>query len=61
MQASPYDLSSYGLPPVPIETAEGKAVYVARQRSLAERAARLRTRLVEVCDSASYPARTVGS
>jgi hypothetical protein len=70
MQASPYDLSSYGLPAVPIETPEGKALYVTRQRALAERAAGLRNRLVEVCGSAlsvhgvgaaaSYPGRTVG-
>lgn len=59
MQASPYDLSSYGLPAVPIETPDGKAMYVARQRGLAERAAQLRTRLVEVCDSVSHLARTV--
>jgi hypothetical protein len=71
MQASPYDLSSYDLPAVAIETQEGRAVYVARQRALAERAARLRSRLLQVCDSAlssgghgaaaSYPVRTVGS
>jgi hypothetical protein len=51
MQASPYDLSPLGLAPVPIETAEGKAEYVARQRAFAERSARLRTRLVDVCDT----------
>ena len=49
MQASPYDLSSYGEEPVPIETPEGKAEYVARQRGFADRAAGLRTRLLEVC------------
>jgi hypothetical protein len=50
MQASPYDLSSYGHPPVAIETAEGKAEYVHRQRELADRAAGLRARLIEVCE-----------
>jgi hypothetical protein len=50
MQASPYDLGSYGLPAVAIETADGKAEYVRRQRELAERAAGLRARLIEVCD-----------
>jgi hypothetical protein len=50
MQASPYDLSSYGHPPVPIETAEGRAEYVRRQRELAARAAALRARLIAVCE-----------
>ena len=49
MQASPYDLTSYGHPPVKIETPEGKAEYVARQREFARRAAALRTRLIRVC------------
>ncbi|GAA0366683.1 3-methyladenine DNA glycosylase [Micromonospora gifhornensis] len=49
MQASPYDLSSYGEPAVAIETPEGKAEYVTRQREFAERAGRLRARLIEVC------------
>jgi hypothetical protein len=69
MQASPYDLSSYGEQPVPIETPEGKAEYVARQRGFADRAAVLRTRLAEVCaallsrpadECPSAPRRTVG-
>jgi hypothetical protein len=50
MQASPYDLSSYGVRPVPIETPEGKAEFVARQREFAARASRLRVRLIGVCD-----------
>ena len=50
MQASPYDVSGYGEPAVPIETAEGKAVYAARQRGFAERASVLRARLLRVCD-----------
>ncbi len=49
MQASPYDLTSYGHAPVRVETAEGKAEYVARQRELTARAAVLRDRLVGVC------------
>ncbi|MGP7961187.1 3-methyladenine DNA glycosylase [Sanguibacter sp. A247] len=52
MQASPYDVSSYGLEAVAIETADGKAEYSARQREFAERAAPLRTRLVAACDLA---------
>ncbi|MGY1734900.1 3-methyladenine DNA glycosylase [Geodermatophilus sp. SYSU D00684] len=50
MRASPYDLADRGYAPVRIETAEGKAEYVAAQRGFAERAAPLRRRLVEVCD-----------
>lgn len=46
MQASPYDVSSYGLEPVAIETPDGKAEYVRRQRDFAERADVLRHRLV---------------
>jgi hypothetical protein len=50
MRASPYDLADLGYPPVRIETSDGKAEYVAAQRSFAERAAPLRQRLVEECD-----------
>jgi hypothetical protein len=56
MQASPYDLSSYGQPPVKIETPEGKAEYVARQREFARRAAALRARLIRVCEELLGPA-----
>nr|WP_035056665.1 hypothetical protein [Cellulomonas bogoriensis] len=51
MQASPYDVSSLGEPAVAIETPEGKAEYVARQRELAERASVLRAGLIEVCEA----------
>ncbi|MFC4566019.1 3-methyladenine DNA glycosylase [Nocardiopsis mangrovi] len=51
MRASPYDLARYGYAPVRIETAEGKAEYVAAQRSFAERGGVLRARLLEVCDA----------
>ena len=53
MRASPYDLSSYGQPPVRIETPEGRAEYVSRQREFAARAASLRARLISVCDTVS--------
>ena len=46
MRASPYDLSGLGLTPIRVETAEGRAAYVARQRHFAERAAVLRDRLI---------------
>ncbi|WP_034609277.1 hypothetical protein [Cellulomonas sp. URHD0024] len=51
MQASPYDVSSYGLDPVAIETAEGKATYAAAQKVFAERGNVLRGRLLAVCGS----------
>lgn len=46
MQAAPYDLSEWGVVPVPIETAEGKAEYVRQQRGFAERGAAMRTALL---------------
>ena len=49
MQASPYDVSPYGLAPIRIETPEGKHEYVRLQRDYAERSNALRGRLVEVC------------
>jgi hypothetical protein len=49
MQASPYDVTGYGLTPVAIETPEGKAAYAAAQKTFAERGNALRARLVEVC------------
>ena len=51
MRASPYDLSGLGRTPVRIETPEGKAEYVAAQRGFAQRAAPLRERLLDVCDT----------
>jgi len=42
MQASPYDMRPWGAEPVAIETPEGKAEYVRRQRGFAERANVLR-------------------
>jgi len=53
MQASPYDVSTYGLEPVAIETPEGKAEYVRRQRDFAERSDELRGRLLAVCATAT--------
>ncbi|ASR56615.1 3-methyladenine DNA glycosylase [Cellulomonas sp. PSBB021] len=53
MQASPYDVSSYGLEPVAIETPDGKAEYVRRQRDYAQRSASLRARLLTACASAA--------
>jgi hypothetical protein len=50
MQASPYDVSSYGLEPIKIETPEGKQEYVRRQRDYAVRSNALRARLIAACD-----------
>ena len=46
MEAAPYDLSAWDIAPVRIETAEGKAEYVRRQRVFAERGASLRAALL---------------
>jgi hypothetical protein len=57
MAASPYDLSSLGVEPIRIETAQGKAAYIAHQRAFAASAADLRGRLVAVCDAVLEPDR----
>jgi hypothetical protein len=49
MRASPYDLESYGLTPIAIETQGGRAEYVRRQRDIARRAAPLRDALLACC------------
>lgn len=50
MQASPYDLSQWGYEPIRIETAAGKAEYVATQREFAEEAQILRASLFKVVE-----------
>ncbi|KQO38760.1 hypothetical protein [Aeromicrobium sp. Leaf245] len=50
MQASPYDVSAFGLEPIAIETPEGKAEYVRRQRAFADRAEPLRRTLLDHVD-----------
>ena len=52
MEASPYDCRELGFDVVAVETAEGKAEYVARQRALAQAAAPLRARLVATVEAA---------
>jgi hypothetical protein len=47
MQASPYDLTDLGITPIPIETPAGRADYVDRQREFADRAAPLRSRVID--------------
>lgn len=51
MRASPYDLSVMGYEPVKIETVEGRARYESEQRNLAARAAVLRQKLLDCCES----------
>ena len=53
MEASPYDLRELGYEPVPIETPEGKAAYLERQRGFAQRSNALRHRLLDVLDNAT--------
>ncbi|MGN0065361.1 MAG: 3-methyladenine DNA glycosylase [Nocardioides sp.] len=66
MRASPYDLSGLepaegeDWTPVKIETAEGKAEYVARQREFSERGAPIRERLVAECERLLAAAATAG-
>jgi hypothetical protein len=48
MRASPYDLADLGYAPVRVETVEGRQEYIQAQRSFAERAALLRSRLLDV-------------
>ncbi|GAB2530322.1 3-methyladenine DNA glycosylase [Nocardia heshunensis] len=49
MKASPYDLRDFGYEPIRIETPSGRAEYVRGQAEIAERAAVLRTRLLDDC------------
>jgi len=55
MQAAPYDLSAWDITPVRIETAEGKAEYVRRQRGFAERGSALRAALLDAWLGAATP------
>jgi hypothetical protein len=50
MRASPYELRAYGLAPIAIEAAAGRAEYVRAQQDIARRAAPLREALTERCD-----------
>lgn len=50
MQASPYDVREHDLAPIAVETPEGRAAYVRRQRDLAARAEPLRRTLLRLVD-----------
>jgi len=45
MRASPYELSSLGFSPIPIETEAGRNQFVLEQRGLADKTSRVRQRL----------------
>lgn len=49
MQASPYDLTPLGYPPVAIETSAGRSEYVQRQSVLSRRGEAIRERLARSC------------
>jgi hypothetical protein len=51
MRASPYDLSALGYDPVRVETPDGRAAYAGAQRDFAARAAEVRQRLIDCCES----------
>ncbi len=51
MRASPYDVGSFGLAAIPVETAAGKREYARLQRGFAERGDALRFRVLEAIGS----------
>jgi hypothetical protein len=50
MRASPYDLTAWGFPAVPLETAAGRQEYERGQRRIAEQAEPVRRLLLEACE-----------
>lgn len=48
MRASPYDLSHFGLTPIPIETRNGREEYIQQQRQLSESGIPIRERLIGI-------------
>ncbi len=61
MRASAYDLRGLGYEPVRVETASGRAEYVAQQRAFAARAEPLRERLLDLIEtSRAVAARQAG-
>ena len=51
VQASPYDLSTWGTSSLDVETVDGKAEFIALQRDFAERSNVLRVRLIRELDA----------
>lgn len=56
MRSSPYDLSAWGLDPLPVETAEGRAAFVAFQKRWIDRTQLLRDRFLRAVDRLQPPA-----
>lgn len=54
MEASPYDLRSWGLKPLPVETPAGRSEYARRQKASAARGQDLRRRLIALLED-TYP------
>ena len=61
MQASPYDMAPWGGEPVRIETPDGKAEYVRRQRAFAERGTALRRRILQALPGTLTPTDTLAA
>jgi hypothetical protein len=55
MEASPYDVTALGYGVVPVETDDGRAIHVRRQRALADDAAGLRQRLIDAAAPLALP------
>lgn len=55
MRSSPYDLSAWGLDPIPVETAEGRAAFVAFQKDWIQRTHVLRRRFLDAADRLHTP------
>ncbi|NHA68182.1 3-methyladenine DNA glycosylase [Phycicoccus flavus] len=60
MQASPYDLRALGYEPVRVESPEGKAEYLSRQRDFARRSNVLRRRLLALLETATSDVSSTG-
>lgn len=58
MRASPYDMGPFGLEPIRVETAEGRAEYVRHQRELMDATDPLRARLLSVLEGLQATAAT---
>jgi hypothetical protein len=54
MEAAPYDLAALGVAPIRVETADGRAEYVRRQREIAAAGTGLRGRLATALASALH-------
>jgi hypothetical protein len=50
MRASPYDFTSLGFDPIPIETPGGRATYESHQRDFTQRAVPYRRSLIGLCE-----------